>query len=113
MSDLKSFGSKNNIINTLFVNGRHVGLSVILTSQYYTCIPSATRSNATCVVVFPTSDKELDKISYEHSPCDCATFKSKIKQNQREAYDFCMIDYSKPSGERFKNSLFQTIEMID
>jgi len=104
---------KSKIIEKIFCNGRHIGLSIILTAQKYTQIPTCARENATAVILFASSDKQLDQITEEHNFLDSKkAFRKMVKDHTtKEPHSFMIINYSNPFNKMYMNKNFEPIDL--
>ena len=103
----KNFG----IITKLISNGRHLNLSQIYTSQRFTMISTALRSNITGAILFGTSSKELELIAEDYNYL--ANKKSFINLFRRETAtprSFLVINFTNKDG-LYMDSMFNTIKM--
>lgn len=100
-----------NAVNRVFCNGRKHGISIIVTSQYYSHILPVCRFNANFLILFNMNERELDKIADEHNYIgNKQEFKKIIRSNLNEQHDFVAINYTN-SREKglYLNKLFQKI----
>ena len=111
MVDLKS-GGENSALERAFVNGRHVGLDIWVCNQYYTKCPSVCRTNADCIVIFDTSDKELDKMADEHASIAKKNWKALFKKHITTNHSWVMINYTNKKKERYLNDNLEYITML-
>ena len=105
---------KSKIVEKIFSNGRHILLSTIVTAQTYTSISTSARENSKALVLYDCSDRQLERIAFDHSPIKMKDFKKKFRQaaSQRK-HTFMCINYSNPNKDRFLNSNFESIDMYD
>ena len=107
-----SLKKKNNgIINKVFCNGRHCNMSIFVCSQQYVHLQTTQRENATGVVVWSCSDKQLDLIAEDHNILENGKrqFKSMFRKVTDKPYSFMVINYSNPKESRYMNMNFQPI----
>jgi len=100
-----------NAVNRVFCNGRKHGISIIVTSQYYSHILPVCRFNANFLILFNMNERELDKIADEHNYIgNKQQFKNIIRDNLNEQHDFVSINYTN-SREKglYLNKLFEKI----
>jgi hypothetical protein len=102
---LKGKGKKS-FINKLYMNGRHLFISSISIIQKYSDISTGVRENATGLVLFECTNKQLELIYEDHSITDKNTFIRMFRQATREPHSFMVINYSNPKNERFLNNNF-------
>jgi len=111
-----SFGGdlrkKNNgTLNKIFCNGRHINLSVICTAQKYTQLHNTQRENATGVVLWDCSDKQLDLIAEDHNILESKKeFKKMFRTVTHEPFSHMIVNYSNPRDRRYMNMNFEPIK---
>lgn len=88
----------------LAFNGRHMGISVIVTSQKSTAGSTSIRTNAdACVIWRPRSYNEIESL-YRDNAVDAMTkkeFHKLVMDNTEEKYSFLYINYQ--SGDVYRN----------
>jgi len=98
------------MINKIFCNGRHINLSIIATAQKYSQLHTTQRENATGVIVWDCSDKQLDLISDDHNILDDKKkFKKNFRMRTKEPFSFFVINYSNPREKRYLSMNFEPI----
>lgn len=97
-------------ISRVAANGRHLGISLLVTSQKYTAINVMLRENATGLILWECSNKQLMSISEDHAIQSHKQFEKMFRDSTREKHSFFVINYSKPIDERFMNSKFESIK---
>jgi len=112
--DDMSFGGNftrksNGILARIFSNGRHINLSIILTAQKYTDIPTSARENSSGAVFFSCSDKQLDLITDDHNYHNKKVFKKMFRENTNEKHSFMVVNYSNNIDNRYLNKEFLPI----
>ena len=114
--DDMSFGgnlkkSMNGAISKIFCNGRHILCSVILTTQKATDILTVCQENASGLIVFSCSDRQLDYITEYHNYLDDKkTFKKMFRDTTKEPHSFLVVNYSNPFEKRYLDKDFLPIE---
>jgi len=100
-----------NMVNKVFMNGRKNLISIMVTSQYYTHIAPACRTNASGLILYTMNDKELEKVSDENNYLDNKKqFKQMVKSLCFERHDFFVINYSNKRKEGlYLNSQFEKV----
>jgi hypothetical protein len=80
-------------LKKLFVRGRHIGIAVIITSQYLHCIPPVSRSNSDFVCVGQVNKQGLDILCDEYIKAGLSKeeFVDIYKNNTRD-YGFLLIN---------------------
>jgi hypothetical protein len=107
-----SLKSKSNgIINKIFCNGRHINLSIIATAQKYSQLHTTQRENATGIVLWSCSDKQLDLIADDHNTLESGKkqFKKMFRTATENPYSFMIVNYSNPRESLYMNMNFQPI----
>jgi hypothetical protein len=98
------------LLRRLFFQGRHSKISTIVTSQAYTALPRAVRTNADTAVFFETNRKQLGIIAEEQS-VESEVFHAMMSAATAEPYGFLVIMYKKPVVSRyqlkFSNKFFE------
>jgi len=87
--------NKTNIIDTLFARGRHMRISILISSQKYMQLNQNMRAlNLSQLFIFKgTNTIDLDNIAKEHTgEIDIADFRKAITDNLNEQYSFIVID---------------------
>lgn len=106
--DLKK--KNNGILNKVFCNGRHINLSILVTSQKYSQLHTCQRENATGLVLWSCSDKQLDLIADDHNMLDSKKdFKKMFREVTDKPYSYMIVNYSNPKHSRYMNMNFQRI----
>jgi len=103
---------KNGSIARLFCNGRHLNISIILTSQKYTDIPTVARENCTWAITGSCSQKQLDLFIDDHNIMpNKKEFIKMFRKATEEPYSFMVVDYGKKASERYLNKDFEVIKL--
>jgi hypothetical protein len=103
---------KNGSLARLFCNGRHLNISIILTSQKYSDIPTVCRENATFVIAGSCSQKQLDLISDDHNVLPKKKdFNTMFRKATEEPFSFLVVNYNNKSTERFMDKDFEIIKV--
>lgn len=92
------------IINKMYMNGRHINLSTIITSQKYgSDIPTGIRENANGLILFKCSNKQLDLIESDHNYLlNKKDFQKMFRDATDEKHTFFVVNYTND-----KNSMYQ------
>jgi hypothetical protein len=107
--DLKA-SSKNNMIDKIFCNSRHIGLSTYALVQRITQINLVCRNNANSIYVFDTDNKNLKIIEEENNFLgNKASFMDMFRKNIDKKSDFILIDYTKDKKEMYKDKNFNIL----
>ena len=92
------------------MNGRKHNISIICTSQQYTHFSVGQRCNASGLVLFNMSDRQLDTIADEHSYIGKKEFKNLVRDNVKERHDCIIVNYSNSRDEGlYLNKFFEKI----
>lgn len=103
---------KNGSLARLFCNGRHLNISIVLTSQKYTDIPNVCRENATFVIAGSCSQKQLDLIIDDHNILPKKKdFNTMFRKTTAEPFSFLVINYNNKSTERYLDKDFNVIKI--
>lgn len=100
------------IINKIQVQGRHINLSVIYTSQKYKMLPQNARSqNITHLILFNgLSKNEIEVIALEHSGhLSQKEFIDLYNKTTETPFSFMIINMKNAKSKRFQNSKFEYI----
>ena len=85
------------VMSQMFCNGRHVNLSIVCTSQKYTQLSTVMRTNATSVILFGNSQKELDLMEADHNFMKTKKeFVEMFRDATAERNSFLVVDYTSP-----------------
>ena len=98
----------NGIVARMFCNGRHIGLSVIVTAQKYSQVATVARENASGLILFESSAKQRELISDDHAIVK-KDFDRMYREATKDKHSFLCINYSNPIESRFMNSNFEPI----
>ena len=93
----------------IFCNGRHMLISVILTSQKYSDILTVCRENYTCMMLFECSDKQLDLIYEDVGSMSKKVFKKIFREATAAPHSFLVINAKCPPHERYQDMTFRPI----
>ena len=97
------------IVNKMFCNGRHIMLSTILTTQSYVDISTTCRENATGMILFSSSNRQLDQIADDHAHISRKAFRTMFRKATDKKHSFLVINYSNDSEMRYLDSNFKPI----
>jgi len=100
-----------NAVSRVFCNGRKHGISIFVTSQYYSHNLPVCRFNANFLILFNMNEKELDKITDEHNFLGNRNkFKDLMRTQLNEQHDFVVINYTNSRLKGlYMNSNFEKI----
>jgi hypothetical protein len=102
---------EHGIINKMFSNGRHILLSVIVTAQKYTSISTSARENASGVIIFNSSNKQLETVEADHNvlPDGKKPFMKMFRECIQDKHSFFVVNYSNPIESRYLDCNFKPI----
>jgi hypothetical protein len=115
--DDMSFGGKlkdkrNGFMAKLFCNGRHLLINTIVTSQKYSDILTTCRENATGLILFTCSNKQLELIEADHNIMkNKKEFHDMFRTATEQPHSFLVINYSNDKKEMYQDSNFDPIEI--
>jgi hypothetical protein len=95
------------------MNSRHILVSVILTAQKYTDILTGARENATGLILYDCSQKQLESIFMDHGLTEKKEFLKMFREATKEKHSYMVINYSNPRERRFLNSHFEPMEIVE
>jgi hypothetical protein len=104
---------KSNILSKLATAGRHALISTIICSQSYTKVPRVIRLQAQGMIVFPSSNDELDLLCEDLCPAGMSKkdFLELIKYATEERYSFLFVNHHvKNPKEKFRKNFDEIIE---
>lgn len=103
--------SQSGFISKVSCNGRHINLSCILTAQKYTQISTTFRNNLTGLLLFSTTDKELQLVADDHNYLQKKSDFMKIyRENTKGRHSFFVVNYTEDMENRYMNDKFEVIE---
>jgi len=102
----------NGIVSKIFSNGRHINLSVIITSQKYSDLSTSSRENASGAIFFDCSNKQLDLIEADHNRLlhGKKAFLEMFREVLQEPYSFLVVNYSNPKENRYMDKDFSPVK---
>lgn len=102
------------IISKMIMQGRHVGLSQIYTSQKYSLLSTGLRSNITGAMIGGLSNKELELVEQDMNFLDSKKkFMIMFRNNTKNKRDFIAINFSNKEDEIYLNKKFEPIKIND
>ena len=105
---------KRNIVQTLFQMGRHINISVIACSQVYNDIDINMRRNASAIISFNISDKDLDILCDENNYLENRKdFKKLFRNTVNAKHKFLCINYSNNQEDMYLDSNFMPVRITD
>ena len=103
-------GKKHGIINKFFQNGRHINISTLACSQVYNDIDLNMRRNASAIISFNISDKDLDILCDENNYLkDRKEFKKLFRDVVNDKHKIFTICYSNNQKDMYLDSNFMPV----
>tara|TARA_R110000787_G_scaffold92129_1_gene193947 strand:+ start:773 stop:1519 length:747 start_codon:yes stop_codon:yes gene_type:complete len=107
---LKSY-KKENIVDKMICNGRHLNLSQIYTSQRFSQVSTTLRTNLTGAILFNTSAKELELITEDMNyMAKSKDFIEMFRRETRDRRSFLVVNFSNSPDELYMNQFFQALD---
>jgi hypothetical protein len=92
------------------MNSRKLGISILVTTQYYFSVLPSIRENSSFFVLYNTSQRNLDMIAEEHNFFEKKKeFISMYRQNVKSKRDFMVIQYDNDGLDIYLNKDFEPI----
>ena len=110
--DDMSFGgsTKTKAMEKLFCNGRHLNISTIVTAQKYTQIGTTARENSTGIIMFNSTDKQLELLSEDNNYLqNKKDFRKLFRTLTEKPHSFMVCNYSNPKEKMYMNNHFQPV----
>lgn len=104
---------KSNILSRLATAGRHALISTIICSQSYTRVPRVIRLQTQGLIVFPSSNDEIELLAEDLAPPSISKkdFLELIKFATNERYSFLFVNHMcKNPKEKFRKKFSEIIE---
>jgi hypothetical protein len=114
ITDGISKSTQQTTIDKIFIQGRHSGISIIISTQKYRYLNQNMRClNCSDLVIFSgTASEDLSQISQEHSGhLDKKQLLTFLKQYLNEKYKFVLLDNRADMKDRFKDNKFRYIDI--
>ena len=95
---------KSNVMRKLASANRHFLISWVILSQYYKAIPPIIRTNASSLIIFPSSLAELERVCDEHCEPNMSKkeFMSVLQYATDKPFSFAHINSRAKAGERIR-----------
>jgi len=89
----------------LFIAGRHSNISIIVAIQSWTRLPRVLRLQASNIMLFPSSNSEVELLADEYTPPGSSKreFMGLVQHATREPYNFLHINNQSPDNKYRKN----------
>ena len=91
----------------IFIAGRHYNISVICCGQSWTKFSRVTRLNSSNIMLYPSSNSEIDLLCEEYCPPNCSKkqFKALIQHATANPYEFLHINNQVKISEKYRKNL--------
>ncbi len=104
-------GSQTGIISKIVMNGRHILLNSIFTTQKYSLLGTNLRSQLTGIFIGSTSSKELELIETDMNYLEDKKKFMKVMRENTKGRDFVFINFTNtPDQGMYLNSNFEKIK---
>lgn len=110
--DDMSFGgkTKNAQVEKLFCNGRHLNISTIISAQKYSQLSTVARENATGMILFNSTDKQLEIMSEDNNYFEAKKdFRSLFRKLTNDRHKFMVVNYSNKFEKMYMNNNFEAV----
>jgi len=98
------------VLTKIACNGRHILISLIVTSQKYTSISTVLRENCSGLICFESSNKQIDTLYEDHGNMSRKKFDEMFRDATKAKHSFLVINYSNDADRRFMDSTFTPIK---
>lgn len=99
----------NGVMSKFACNSRHFLISIIVTAQKYSDVSTALRENATGMMLYACSQKQMDLIYNDIGECAKNEFMTMFRKCTHQKHSCMIVNYSNDPSERFLNQYFQHI----
>lgn len=107
---------KQTILTDLFFKGRHLFVSIILTSQMYKAIPKALRTNACSYIFFSNNmnSKEINEVADEMPDDYITSYVEDLRKPENYfQYDFIYVNMKMPKDKRYYKNMNEILYIKD
>ena len=104
---------------TLFIKGRHLGISVWLMSQYLNRVPKALRLQANYIFIFKPMRVEVELLYEQYCPphMNKKMFYQMVKfctePDEKSKFNFMVIVKRAPTSEMFRKNIIEFVHLSD
>lgn len=91
----------NGILSKIICNGRHIGISIIITTQKYTQASNCLRENLTSLAVSSCSNSQLETIYEDNSIISRKQFYKIFREATKNKYSWFWVSYTNKSQDRY------------
>ena len=109
----KKFMKSDDLLK-IFVQGRHLNISIVVLTQSYMKVERSCRLQASDILFFPSNFSEVHRVSDEHCPPNCSTkdFKKLVVfATSNNKHDFLYIKRREDPSSRFRRNFDQIITL--
>jgi len=99
----------NGILARFACNSRHIMVSVIVTAQKYSDILTTIRENATGMMLYACSNKQMELLHSDVGEQSKKEFMTMFRKATEKRHSFMVVNYSNDHDERFLDSGFQKL----
>jgi hypothetical protein len=99
----------NGILARFACNSRHIMVSVIVTAQKYSDILCTIRENATGMMLYACSNKQMELLHADVGEQSKKEFMTLFRNATQKRHSFMVVNYSNDYDERFLDSGFQKL----
>ena len=99
----------NGVIARLACNSRHILVSLIVTAQKYSDLLTTLRENATGMMLYQCSNKQMDLLHNDVGEQPKKEFMKMMNDATHRRHTFMVVNYSNDPDERFLDSNFQRL----
>lgn len=111
---LKGGGKDDGFVALLACNSRHINVSVIVNIQKYTQLSTTYRNNLSGLVLFSTSQKEVEQVIADHNYNNMPKeWVKAFRDSTKDRNSFFVVNYSNDIENRYLDSNFRPIKIGD
>jgi hypothetical protein len=100
-------------IAQLFMNGRHLLISTIVTAQKYSDIFTGARENCTGAILYKCSRKQAELIDADFGEGSKTNFMKVFRKITREKHSFMVVNFTNDPDKVFMDSNFEPIAELN
>jgi len=104
-------GSMTGILSKIVMNGRHIGLSSIFTTQKYSLIGTNIRTQLTGAMIGGLSTKELELVEQDLNFMDNKKKFMKVMRDNTKGRDFVVINFTNDDAHRYLDKNFKPLNL--
>ena len=99
------------ILSKIVMNGRHIGLSSIFTTQKYSLIGTNIRTQLTGAMIGGLSTKELELVEQDLNFMDNKKKFMKVMRDNTKGRDFVVINFTNDDAQRYLDKNFKPLDL--